>query len=98
MLALKDAIKKAFELFEDIYEGQKIPNKLLEEIEYDDTSDIWKVVIGFDSDHIITRTEGNAFNSIIGGASTIKERKRKYKQIRLKGGDGSFVNMLDQTL
>ncbi|WP_446008981.1 hypothetical protein [Candidatus Electrothrix sp.] len=94
MLALKDAIKKAFELFEVIYEGEKLPNRLLEEIEYDDSSDSWKVVIGFDSNHIIKKTEANA----ITGGTSIEERKRKYKQIRLKGGDGSFVKMSDQAL
>lgn len=93
MLGLKDAIKKAFEHFDLIYEGEKIPNKLLEEIEYDDSSDIWKVVIGFDSNRITTRTEGPGMF-----ASSVREKERKYKQIRLKGQDGSFVKMVDETL
>ncbi len=93
MLELKEAIKKAFEHFEQIYEGEKLPNKLLEEIEYDDSDDIWKVVIGFDSDRITTRTDGPAMFG-----STIQEKERKYKQIRLKGKDGSFVKMADQML
>lgn len=94
MLELKETIKKAFEHFELIYEGEKLPNKLLEEIEYDDESDIWKVVIGFDSDRITTRTEGSAMF----GTATVREKERKYKQIRLKGQDGSFVKMLDEML
>lgn len=99
MLTLKDAIKKAFELFELIYEGEKIPNRLLEEIEYDDSAATWNIVIGFDSDRITTKTEKNRFAEMIGGPSTlVKEKERKYKQIRLKGEDGSFVTMLDQTL
>ena len=99
MLALKDAIKKAFELFEVIYEGEKVPNRLLEEIEYDDSSGTWNVVIGFDSNRITTKTERNTLANILGDPSTlIKEKERKYKQIRLKGEDGSFVKMLDQTL
>ena len=93
MLDLKDAIKKAFEFFEQIYEGQKLPNKLLEEIEYDDSDDVWKIVIGFDSERITTKTEGLALFP-----STVQEKERKYKQIRLKGKDGSFVKMADQSL
>ncbi len=94
MLELKDTIKKAFEHFELIYEGEKLPNKLLEEIEYDDESDIWKVVIGFDSARITTRTEGSSMF----GTATVREKERKYKQIRLKGQDGSFVKMVDEML
>jgi len=93
MLELKDAIKKAFEYFELIYEGEKIPNKLLEEIEYDDGSDTWNVVIGFDSDRTTIRTEGPSIF-----ASKVQEKERKYKQIRLKGKDGTFVKMVDQML
>lgn len=59
MLELKYAIKKSFQYLELMYEGQELPNKLLEEIEYDDNADIWKVVIGFDSNRITTTTEGS---------------------------------------
>jgi hypothetical protein len=77
-----------------IYDGENLPNKLLEEIEYDDESDMWKVVIGFDSEHIRTKTEGNTMF----GTATVEEKERKYKQIRLKGQDGSFVKMVDEML
>ena len=93
MLELKEAVKKAFEHFELIYEGKKLPDKLLEEIEYDNSSGTWNVVIGFDSDHITTRTEGPSVFP-----STVQEKERKYKQIILKGDDGSFIKMLDQKL
>ncbi len=94
MLELKEGIKKASEYFELMYEAENTPNKLLEEIEYDDSSDTWNVVIGFDSDHLTTRTEvpGTMF------AFKVQEKERKYKQIRLKGEDGSFVKMVEQML
>jgi len=38
-----------------MYEGEELPNKLLEEIEYDDSCDEWKVVIGFDSKRITNK-------------------------------------------
>jgi hypothetical protein len=99
MLDLKDAIKKSFQYLELMYEGQELPNKLLEEIEYDDSSDIWKVVIGFDSNRITTTTEGSdMFRAVLGSTSTIKKNERNYKQIRLKGTDGSFIKMVDQML
>ncbi len=93
MLELKNAIKKAFGHFELIYEDEKLPNRLLEEIEYDSEDDIWKVVIGFDSDRVTTKTNGPAMF-----ASTVQEKERKYKQIMLKGKDGSFIKMIDETL
>ncbi|MCP4111808.1 MAG: hypothetical protein GY749_40830 [Desulfobacteraceae bacterium] len=93
MLGIKEAIKKAFEHFELIYEGEKLPNKLLEEIEYDNEDGIWKVVIGFDSNRITTKTDGPA---MLG--TTIREKERKYKQIKLKGEDGSFVKMVDEMI
>jgi hypothetical protein len=95
MLELKDAIKKSFQYLELMYEGQDLPNKLLEEIEYDDSSDVWKVVIGFDSNRITTTTEGS---SVFGSGSTTKKKERNYKQIRFKGADGSFIKMIDQML
>ena len=92
MLTLKDAIKRAFEHFELIYEGEKVPNRLLEEIEYDDSAATWNVVIGFDSDRITTKTERNRLAEILGDSSAlVAERERKYKQIRLKGEDGSLI-------
>ena len=99
MLNFKDAIKKSFQYLEEMYEGQELPNKLLEEIEYDDSSDIWKVVIGFDSNRITTTTEGSdMFRTALGSKSTVKKKERNYKQIRLKGADGSFIKMIDQML
>lgn len=97
MLNLKDAIKKSFQYLEEMYEGVELPNKLLEEIEYDDSSDIWKVVIGFDSNRITTTKGSDMFGSMLGSSSTVK-KERNYKQIRFKGADGSFIKMLDQML
>jgi hypothetical protein len=94
MLKLKEAIKQSFSLLADMYEGEELPNKLLEEIEYDENADIWKVVIGFDSNRFTTSTDGSA----LFGGHTIKKRERNYKQIRLKGADGSFIKMVDQML
>ncbi len=99
MLELKDAIKKSFQYLDEMYEGEELPNKLLEEIEYDDSSDEWKVVIGFDSKRITTTTEGaGGYSSLLGSTSTVKKNERNYKQIRFKGEDGSFVKMIDQML
>ena len=99
MLGFKDAIKKSFQYLDQMYEGEQLPNKLLEEIEYDDGADIWKVVIGFDSKRIITTIEGaGGYSYLLGSTSTVKKNERNYKQIRLKGEDGSFVKMLDQML
>lgn len=93
MIELKEAIKKAYEYIDLMYEGEKLPNKLLEEIEYDEGADAWKVVIGFDSDHVTTKTSGTSLFP-----STIREKERKYKQVRIKGETGEFIKMVDQML
>lgn len=93
MIELKEAIKKAYEYIDLMYEGENLPNKLLEEIEYDEGADTWKVVIGFDSDHVTTKTTGPSLFP-----STVKEKERKYKQLRIKGETGEFIKMLDQML
>ncbi len=95
MLQFKDAIKQSFQYLAEIYEGEELPNKLLEEIEYDERDDVWKVVIGFDSNRVTTTTAGNA---LLGSGSTTKEKLRNYKLIRLKGADGSFAGMFDRML
>lgn len=95
MLQFKDAIKQSFQYLAEMYEGEELPNKLLEEIEYDESADVWKVVIGFDSNRVTTTTAGNA---LFGSDSTTKKTERNYKQIRVKGADGSFVKMVDERL
>lgn len=95
MLQFKDAINKSFQYLAEMYEGEELPNKLLEEIEYDESADVWKIVIGFDSNRVTTTTAGNA---LLGSGSTIKKKERNYKQIRLKGADGSFAGMFDRML
>lgn len=100
MLELKDAIKQSFHYLDEmLYDGKKLPNKLLEEIEYDDEKDIWKVVIGFDTDIEVIKQVQNIFSSpIFGPTQTEKKFERKYKQIQLRGNDGKFVKMIDQML
>lgn len=93
MLELKEAITKAFEYFDLMYEGEKLPNRLLEEIEYAESSDTWNVVIGFDSDRTTTRSDGPALFS-----SKVTEKERKYKQIKVKGETGEFIKMIDRML
>ena len=98
MLELKEAIKKSFHYLDEmLYEGEALPNKLLEEIEYDDEKDIWKVVIGFDTDKVITTQVSTPYFAMC-GTPTEKKKERKYKQIQLRGSDGKFVKMIDQML
>lgn len=98
MIELKEAIKKSFHYLDEmLYDGKDLPNKLLEEIEYDDEQDIWKVVIGFDTDKVITTQQKSPYNFAMGG-TTEKKTERKYKQIQLRGNDGKFLKMIDQML
>ena len=98
MLELKEAIKQSFHYLDEmLYEGEPLPNKLLEEIEYDDEKDIWKVVIGFDTDKVITTQVAIPYFAM-SGTPTEKKKERKYKQIQLRGSDGKFVKMIDQML
>ena len=98
MLELKEAIKKSFEYLDLMYGGQELNNKLLEEIEYDKSSGVWKVVIGFDSNRVTVTDRidrSSSIGSLLGvPLQSAKEKIKNYKQIRLKGSDGSFVKML----
>ncbi len=94
MIEIKEAVQKAFGYIDMLYDGEVLPNKLLEEIEYDHEKDVWNVVVGFDSQRVIEKTEG----PILIQAVRTKEKERKYKKVVMKGEDGAFVKMVDEML
>jgi len=44
----RGAIAAALALFDQFYEGQRVENVLLEELDYDESEEAWRVTIGFD--------------------------------------------------
>lgn len=94
MIGIKEAVKKAFEHIEILYEKQPLPNKLLEEIEFNHDDNVWNVVIGFDSQKIIEKSEGPLMFQTV----KTKENERKFKKIVMNGEDGTFIKMVDEMI
>ena len=86
----KQAVARGFEEFESLFEGNRLKYVLLEGLFYDDTTDEWRVTIGFDTGR--TKESGGPFAAAGLGGKT-SEPIREFRTIYLRGDDGSFVRL-----
>ncbi len=85
---VKQAVKSAREQATLFFEEEDIKNLMLEEVEYDDNSDIWLITLGYDSPNTVKRRSGpNIYQTIQ------EEVKRVYKIFNLNGETGKFISM-----
>lgn len=86
----KKAVEVAMKYAKDHIGEDNLPHLLLEDLEYDDGNNVWKVVIGYDS-HIQTKKVGNPLMGI--AATTETEKKREYKSLEIDGETGLCKRM-----
>lgn len=90
MIESKKAVEVAMQYAKDHIGEENLPHLLLEELEYDESSNVWKVVIGYDS-HIQTKKIGSPLMGL--GSSTETEKKREYKTLEIDGATGQCKRM-----
>lgn len=86
-LNAKQAIKTAFDLFNDFFEGERRSNVLLESLEYLESDRQWLVTIGFDAGR------QKETSSTLGFGERTREPIRETRQFVLWAKDGSLVRM-----
>lgn len=85
---VKQAVKAAKEQASLLFQGQEIKNLMLEEVEFDESSNKWLVTLGYDSPSKITKKSGPQLFPTIE-----EETKREYKVFSIDGDNGNFISM-----
>ena len=87
---VKEAVQIAKEYLTELYESEQITNVGLEEIVFDDTSNSWKVTIGFSRpwDH-----KNNLVGTLGDGLP-----ERSYKVVSINGDSGKVESLVDRVL
>lgn len=86
----KHAIRTAKKYLTEVFDDEGITNVLLEEIEFDDSSNEWRITIGFRRKPI----SSSQILNTIGAAS----KERLYKVIRIRDGDAKVLSLKDRLL
>ncbi len=87
---VKEAVQAAKVYLIDLFDDESIDYVGLEEIEFDDVSNQWKITIGF----------SRPWNRRSAFVAPVGERAidRSYKLIRVKDNDGRVVSLTDRVL
>ena len=87
---VKEAARTAKAFLADLYEGEGIAHVGLEEVEFDETSNEWKITIGFSRpwDH------RNPLTAALGEGHPA----RSYKVVRINDDDGRVKSVKDRVL
>ena len=87
---VKEAARTAKAYVADLYAGEAITNVGLEEVEFDDRSNDWKITIGF------SRPWDRKAN--LAAALAAGTPARSYKVVRIADDDGHIVSLRDRLL
>ena len=87
---VKQAVRTAREYVVSLYDEEDIMDIGLEEVEFDELSDEWRVTIGFSRPWDRAKDIGIRISDF--------RRPRSYKVVRLDDGDGSIVSLKDRIL
>ena len=98
MIDVTDAVKYARKLANDLYQDEDIKNLGLEEVIFDESSNEWRVTLGYDSYRVKTIASATnpyaAITSLTASNNIAKETLREYKTFRFDAEDSSFKGML----
>lgn len=94
MLTVKDAVKTAKKMAEELYEGEKISHLGLEEVTFSEEKKEWLVTLGYQS--FRTRKKQTTLGSYV--PETEEETLREYKTLRIDAETGEFKGMKIRSL
>ena len=88
---VKQAVRTAREYVVSLYDEEDIMDIGLEEVEFDELSDEWRVTIGFSR-------PWDKENSVVPIPYSDARRPRAYKVVRIDDGDGQIISLKDRIL
>lgn len=84
-ISAKEAIKKGLHLFDELFDSTDTKYVLLDGVEFDESTGMWIVTVGFD----IGRNATGGIGMFAEKSTPIREKRR----IFLNGDSGEFVRM-----
>jgi hypothetical protein len=93
-MQVKEAVSLAKRYIQEVFTDEKIDNIGLEEVEFDDKSNIWSITIGFSRPW----DEGAGPFAAQLAASGMVPRRRDYKVVRIGDGDKKMVSVKNRDL
>jgi hypothetical protein len=85
---VKQAVHAAREQASLLFEGEEVQHLMLEEVELDNSKNVWLITLGYDSPSKVTKRSGPQLFQTIE-----EETKRQYKVFSIDGDTGEFVSM-----
>ena len=89
----KQAIQKAKDIVAEMFADENPLNIGLEEIEYDDRDDVWKVTVGFDRLRSDLVRLSNVTAELTGAQPKLALFKREYKVVSINAQDAAMVSI-----
>ena len=88
---VKEAVAIAKDYVAVMFESEEITNMGLEEIEYDEFEQLWRITIGF------SRPWDQDIGSLLAAASSRTYKRRTYKQIAIRDSDHKVLSVKNRT-
>jgi hypothetical protein len=89
-MEVKEAVKLAKDYVSRLFDEEQIKNLGLEEVEFEDHSNIWRITVGFSRPW---DGPANPLSFIAGGLSPLG---RSYKTVRLSDVDGKVLSVISR--
>ena len=89
-MEVKEAVQVAKEYLRDLFEGEEVDYVGLEEVEFDNASNEWKVTVGFSRPWDCP--------SSLSAAMRDEPLRRSYKVVRIKDTNGKVTSVRDRSL
>ena len=90
---VREAARTAKDHLTKVFSDEQITHVGLEEVEFDDFSESWKITIGFFRPW---ERPGNVLETTLGGLPTYG--KRSFKVVRIRDEDGEMLSITDRFL
>lgn len=91
MLTIKEAVQKAREYADDLYDGEQIKNLLLEEAVFDEEEKNWLITLGYDSSRVKREVPSGLASALT--SMSKEETLREYKVFSINGESGNLISM-----
>lgn len=101
-IEMQNAVRIAKTQAQQLFDGQTLPNLMLEEVDFDETKQVWLITLGYDSHQLIKTIkvpveEAASFASemfgSLGGEIIEEKRPRVYKVFQIDASDGRLLSM-----
>ena len=92
-MEVKQAARIAKEYVRDLFAEETISDAMLEEVEFDNSSDVWKITIGFTREW----SAPNVLQSMAASLGGVTAR-RVYKIVNVNNSDGSVKSVKHRSL